>query len=128
MYSIIILILLIIVFICLSNKNNIEHFSRYFIASLRSPYRYRNRHSNRYHRYRHGYRYPVYPRPYFWNYFYPRWDYPEISYMNPFRLSNPGCDNKTCGGYCTPYNSTCCGGTNPTTCSYAYCKNHTSCD
>ena len=127
MYLIVILFILLIIFVCLSNKSNIEHFTRYFGGFFR-PYRYRHSHPHRYFRYRHGYRHPVYPRPFFWNYFYPRWDYPEVSYVNPYRLSNPGCDNKTCGGYCTPYNSTCCGGTNPTTCSYAYCKNHTSCD
>ena len=50
MYSIIILILLIIVFVCFSNKKNIEHFSRYF-GGFFGPNRYRNRHSNRHPRY-----------------------------------------------------------------------------
>lgn len=53
----------------------------------------------------------------------PYWHYPPVNVY-----SNPGCDYKSCGGYCTPYNSKCCGGTNSATCSLKRCKDSQLCN
>lgn len=57
-----------------------------------------------------------------WRYFYP--DYYRYNYIP----ENPGCDGKACGGYCNPFNSKCCGGTNPSTCGLSYCENNQLCN
>jgi hypothetical protein len=64
--------------------------------------------------------------PFYYDYL-PKWLYNPVNI--PVVLNNnPGCDNKSCGGYCTPYNSKCCGGTNPSTCSRRYCQNSNLCN
>ena len=56
-----------------------------------------------------------------WRYLYPYYDWGYLP-------ENPGCDGKACGGYCTPFNSKCCGGSNPSTCGMNYCSNNTLCN
>ena len=100
-------------------------------------YGHRNMYAHRYvHRYPHYYdnhykyrpsygsiyRYDTMNYPFYYN-FIPKWLY------NPSRIEyNNVCDYKSCGGFCTPYNSKCCGGTNPSTCSRIYCKNSKLCE
>lgn len=55
------------------------------------------------------------------------WYYRGYSYnSNPPR--NPGCDGQACGGYCTPWNSLCCGGTSPSTCNRLECQQNKLCN
>ena len=58
-----------------------------------------------------------------WRYLYPYNDYP-YNYIP----ENPGCDGKSCGGYCNPFNSRCCGGTSPSTCGMPYCSGNSLCN
>lgn len=97
-----------------------------FVAMVTVENFHRGHRHRRYMRHRgHPYRHHYYTHPHhmsFWSYLNPGYYYNYLPYT-----SNPGCDGKTCGGYCTPYNSTCCGGTNPSTCAYPRCKGHSSC-
>lgn len=126
MILIIFFILLILFSLMSNNNNNIEHFRRRTMYPFNPRYRFHPRFAYNY--------IPRYNLKFnkslknnwnwnIWKYLYPTYYYPF--YYLP---TNPGCDGKACGGYCNPYNSKCCGGTNPSTCGLYYCNNNKLCD
>jgi len=113
-----ILIFIIIILLSLFSVYRKEHYKKKRNRQHTSP---RNR---RYYINRHI----SYPKNDNWGVSIWRYIYPYNNYPYYYIPINPGCDGKSCGGYCNPFNSRCCGGSSPSTCGMSYCKGSSLCN